>query len=520
MVGRIMFFTLFTLTSLQGMTLGDSLISVSQVSFSSDLEKSIFERLSENESDYFPGLLLFSGADEGQKEQWRRSYEAKLKELRLIKKPKKNEKYVKKVYEFVHDEFLRKYEAIAYFHQIFQNGVYNCVSACALYALVFEDLGIPFTVKETPTHVYIVAYPESEQIGIETTDPIGGFKTFSLGFREAFVGQLADLKLIDRSELNADVNVVFNKYYFTDSDLGAKELIGIQYYNHGISNLQEQKYYEAFLDFQKAYILHPTEQIGELVVSCGILAITTVDYNEWADVELLGFISTMNHPSVGNAEVLGEFSRLLNNQLIKRNDTQFVARAYRLIREKARSDELKSDLDFYYNYENGRKLYNKGSYKKSFPYVLEAFAANPSNQDAENLLVSNINNATVAHSFSSDEILELLEQLYADYPELNSNAHLGSLRMNLYLEAMRDAYIKSEVEKAKMYKKRFEENVEQYKYSYYEHNVGKAYSQGVSYYFKKGWYQSARQVLNEGLKFAPHNQELKMRKYWLDRAQN
>lgn len=498
----------------------DALVSFDELTFSSLQERQVFLDLNSGSTEYFKSLMAFSAIDSAQVEKWERSYNLRIAQFKALKRPKKDAKYVRKIYDFVHAEFLRKYENLAYFDQIFRTGVYNCVSACALYGLVFEDLGVPFVVKETPTHVYIIAYPDTDQIGIETTDPVGGFKTFSPGYKEAFISDLLSAKLIDQSELAAGVNTVFDKYYFTDKELGLKELVGIQYYNHGISALNESDYPTAFKDFQKAYFFHPTEQITDVLTASGILTVSKLQYEVWEDVEMLVFLTKVDDPNIGNNEILGEFSRLMDKQLLNKNDTQFVHKAYKTLSGHVTDSLLQVELDYFYNYERGRMLFNRGNYRLALPFIKTAYAVKPNNFDGENLLVSTVNNALVSNTFTSDEYIGLIEDLYVSFPHLSSNAHLGSLRVGIYLEAMSDAYQNKDVTNAEKYQLMFENAVDEHNYRFQDYAVGKAYSQGITYYFRKGWYKSARALLNSGLKYAPDNSELKMRKFYLDRAQN
>lgn len=60
---------------------------------------------------------------------------------------------------------------------------------------MFDELGIPYSIKETPTHVYLIADPNGEQILIETTDPVKGFAEFSNGFKQNFISTLLAQKL-------------------------------------------------------------------------------------------------------------------------------------------------------------------------------------------------------------------------------------------------------------------------------------------------------------------------------------
>ena len=85
------------------------------------------------------------------------------------KKEKKEKKRIKFIYDAFHDTFLKKYNSSVFFSEIFKNGNYNCVTATALYCYVFEKLDIPYKVKDLPTHVYLIAYPDLYNIKLETT---------------------------------------------------------------------------------------------------------------------------------------------------------------------------------------------------------------------------------------------------------------------------------------------------------------------------------------------------------------
>src|SRR5690606_32752962 len=101
-----------------------------------------------------------------------------------------------------------------------------CVSATALYALAFEELKIPYTVKEQPSHVYLVAHPREEQIVLQTTTPVGGYTAISNEFKMSFVRNLKDNKVISSQEFaSRDNSTLFDEYYFgKNSDIRLLDL--------------------------------------------------------------------------------------------------------------------------------------------------------------------------------------------------------------------------------------------------------------------------------------------------------
>lgn len=89
------------------------------------------------------------------------------------------EKKIKIIFKVVHEKFLVKYSEQCSFLDLFDNGSYNCVTASACYAIVFQQYDIEVAIQELPTHVYLIADPGGENITIESTDPLGDPKTIS-----------------------------------------------------------------------------------------------------------------------------------------------------------------------------------------------------------------------------------------------------------------------------------------------------------------------------------------------------
>lgn len=93
--------------------------------------------------------------------------------------PNANQKReMERLYHAIHDRFLRKYEKLTDFPTTMSTGIYNCVSASMLYALILDIYQIPYAIVEAPEHVFLIAFPETEYIILETTSP--NFRSFQL----------------------------------------------------------------------------------------------------------------------------------------------------------------------------------------------------------------------------------------------------------------------------------------------------------------------------------------------------
>ena len=134
-----------------------------------------------------------------------------LKSQNLHLKPLK--KQIQTIYKSSHSKFFSKYEAEAYFNEIFENGNYNCVTASALYALIFDAFNINYAIKETPTHVYLIADTSNLQTLIESTLPGSGVVTYNEKFKKDYIEYLNANKIIsDKEYKNSTTEELFRTY--------------------------------------------------------------------------------------------------------------------------------------------------------------------------------------------------------------------------------------------------------------------------------------------------------------------
>ncbi|MFY0599239.1 MAG: hypothetical protein JXR03_06175 [Cyclobacteriaceae bacterium] len=496
--------------------------------------KVIFEvkdlKLSKTDSDFlsvytekndFGGYLLIEGYKSSDFERYQTYFDTRIEEFKKTKRPKKEEKYVKGIHEFVKNNFLRIYSDKASFYQLFEAGFYNNITACAIYRMTFEALQIPYAIKRTLSHAYIVAYPDTHQILIETTDLTAGYGEVSQAFKQNFVSHLIDNKLIEYEQITSGYDHLFKKYYFTDKNITPMQLLALHYYNKGLESFEEGDVVKAFEILQKSHVIYPASEINKTMLMISIDHISKAKYDESIDYEMLSFIPLFEDEDIGEEVVVQEFYRALNNSLINRNDTSYASRAYMALRGNLNEKESLEEVDFAYNYERGRVLYNKGKYIPANDFIVKAYKIKPNNTNVETLLTSNINNMFVLNVVTNEEGLDIVENLFAENEGLKSNVLLSKILLSLYLYEMADGFDSRDSETAKNYQEKFESFVESNSIrSYNEFDVGRAYSKGVIYYFRKGWYKSAKSLVNQGLKYAPDNSELRNRKYMLNSNSN
>ncbi len=183
--------------------------------FHSAYEKSIFENILNHKT--FDTLGLFMAIDkeitaEDVLKTKKKFFEQSYNFYNTYNRNKPLSKFIKDLFNFVHTSYLRRYDADVYFNSIDKNGNYNCVTASAFYSLFFNRYNILYSIKESPTHVYLIADPGTFNIKIETTSPTEGYSMPDEKFKRSYLDYLLETKSITKEEIaNDGVTVTFEK---------------------------------------------------------------------------------------------------------------------------------------------------------------------------------------------------------------------------------------------------------------------------------------------------------------------
>lgn len=431
---------------------------------------------------------------------------------------KKNDKKVKTLYADIHEKFLTKYEDKNHFEDIFHRGYYNCVSATALYGIIFQELGIPFAIKESPQHVYLVAYPDQERLIVETTTPNSNFVlSVNPQLKESFVRMLRDNKLITQSEFNSSsTNALFDKYYFKDqSNITLVQLIGIQYANEGLYLLGEKQYAKAFGQFEKAYLFYPNERHGYLSMIAGAQAVNNRKNFDQNIATLLGKLSRYTSYGITEEMIKGDFQNGIQELLFDKGEKEQLAAFYDTLTSFVTDVAFKEELSFQYNYEIGRFFYNQARYKDAISYFEKAVGLKPNHLQATSIFISTA--SYTLRNKSNEEILTSLEEYKEKHPALLQNNIFNEMLSLTYLKEFEQGYEANDPVRGEKYRVMFESFIKEHSDLQLDHYaIGKSYSAGVVYFFKKGQQSKARVLISQGMKVSPENHELKMRSRMLN----
>jgi len=491
----------------------DSLVSLKDLKFSSDFERQNFlEYFKDKDHSHIPDFLLATDPtmDESRAQKVKKEIIALVNSLRIegVEK-KKPAKKIKQIYDFIHLAILRKYELETRFYEVFSTGTYNCVTATALYALIFDALKIPYEIKEKPTHVYLLAYPNVENIIVETTTPLFGYLTFDATYKQNFINTLKSVKLIGQAELGQkSTDELFNQYYFRDQKIDLLELVGIHYMNDALFRNGHGDQLGSYRQIEKGYLFYRSSRSEFLLMNFGLQVVEKEKLSPKEKSILVAKLSRYRELGVTPDMIKGEFSNLTQEVLFRNNDKSLYRECYQLFLAGIQDKELSDDISYIYFYENGRAAYNQGNIFRSKPYFQKALNLQPNNVDLNRIFISVL--TTTLHSKDNKMKLDSIKYYQTIYPSLKEYSALNSFAAIVCLAQFQEDFEIGHPEEGNKYRMEFEEIVKSNKdMTLDESQIGDAYDEAVKYYINKGQKTKAREVLMKGLSFAPGNFRLK-----------
>ena len=493
-------------------------IHCSAQKYISDFEKTIFQSYQKDSTDFsfIQGLFAIDSVSSSFIEHSISLIDAEILKMPMReKKEKKEKKRIKFIYDAFHNTFLKKYNSSVFFSEIFKNGNYNCVTATALYCYVFEKLDIPYKVKDLPTHVYLIAYPDLYNIKLETTVPgeYGYYAPNEKNIKRA-IDELISMKLITPDELNEKgYKNMYESYFYGNSALNKESLIGIQYYNKSIFDLIEEDFLTAENNIQKSLVFYQSP-------------LSLIYYN---DLKLYN-LDNYEFDTIDEVMKLFEvFNNTENKDLLKKSKIEYYV--YKI------TSNDNNDIDFLKKVDEAIKAINKEGVKNTFSEALYQYIVDSETADfnfesalefGKKLLAINPKNKVgqSAISFSVWKISSLkeskkkamafIEDAYVTFPFLENDKKYMTVKAITLGEMVVFELKKRNVDGAEKYLKKLEELLDNKKeslmiqtsfYSYIYLTAGR-------YFYGKNRFAEAKALFKKGLKYVPENEELQKMYRW------
>lgn len=414
---------------------------------------------------------------------------------------KKKTKYI---FKHIHDRFFKKYDIEAYFPEIFKTGIYNCVTATAFYAYAFDYFDVPYQIKETPTHVFLVAYPEKHNIYIETTDPgkLGSFAPSESIIKNA-VDDIISHKLITREYVNeVGYNKAFNTYYYGDENISKTNLLGIQYYNKTIGNINKEKYKNAYYDLVKSAILYNNKKVGLLNDFLIRVILEKTDFQKIKNFKW--FLTAIEN--IEDKDFLKyKFNSVIFNSNFEEKELDIIEKGIFAIKKENLKTTFLEQL-YSYRAEISAK---KQRQKLTLFYAEKIYSLNKDNLTAKNYIAKS-KIFTLAQKNLTEDRLSDLQKILEIYPFVKDFGDYLSYKIYLHSYLSYNSFNRDNFENALTHLKKVENLIDSHSgdVGYNEQTVGNVFGAVGAYFYRKGDIDKAKKYLNMGLAHSPDNESI------------
>jgi Tfp pilus assembly protein PilF len=493
----------------------DSLkLNLSNLYFETENERIVFSNLNQEEKSI---ISLFFSLDKDFKEEDITAFNQKINStaLNILNSgliQKSELKTIKKIYPIIHDAFFKKYEENVFLYETLKNGKYNCITASIIYSFIFNRLNIPNEVKVTPTHVYLIAYPKTSKIVIETTYPTNGFIELTPQFKLDFINSLKENKLIDVTEYNSSsLDVLFDKYYIENHSVDLKQLAALQYYNKGVFYQDEKKYKLSMQTFEKAYYLYNYKQIYDALQNSYLFYYSETENTKEESIDILFKIYKYGGGVIKDKAMTEKFEYYIRQQYEEGNLLK-VDSLYYLFKNNISSKEANEEIIFKHHFYKVRENYLKSSKNNELMLSIDTcLIIRPNNREVQTLAVYLIIlKLTQGSDYTVME--KQAEEFNIRYPFLLDNKGMIMFQSELYARIAMRSFKENDIVNGEKYLVKFEKYYAEKQFPEVEKmTIAYAYAEAGAAYFRKNKMQKAKEVILKGLDFAPDNFELKER---------
>lgn len=424
----------------------------------------------------------------------------------------KSDRKLKKIYDVVHDHFLKKYNPSAHFGDFIVNGEYNHLSASILFAYVLESLSVPYQMTQYPEHVFVTANPGTNGVKFETINLTTGVYFISDQSKQRTVLDLIKNGYMDQSyAIRVGVEKAFDEFMYGKEDISLKEAVGVLYFNRGMGEIEAGAMPSAYADFYKSDILYPGLK-NEYFKNIALFGMTNnFKYNDIAEWHALTSLdnSRMGTDNLKNYTA-GMFQNFINDNLLNAGHVDKVAEVYNYLHSSITDTALRKQISKIYFVQSANYYVIINKYDEAFDCAIVAYQLEPNNP----IILSNLEKLITqkyGYLTPTTQSLNTFDAFISKHPVLKNDAIIEHIYEYFYGVLGNEAYLKGNSVTGEKYMKTMVDFLEAHPENNDDRNnivIAGLFSAASTYYFKKQQRQKAIEVLKTGLKYVPTDGEL------------
>jgi len=427
-------------------------------------------------------------------------------------------KRIKKIFAATQKKYLQNYYHYAFFPGLASENHFNCVTGTALFAIIFDELDIPYHVVEVPQHVYLIAYPDTYSIGIESTSERDGVYTWTEQTKREAVGFLIAIEKVTEAEVELKgYTKIIEDFFYSNTQLNFEELAGIHFINRAIYFSDKKKYTEALEFIRLARTLYHDESLDFLEASILGYRMEETLAEDLKIVDYMTRYYAVLNDKPEKQRTLGNFDFVISEALIKRKDIAFVDSSVALVMQN-----LKDTTDQYLFLavvEENKAIwhYNRGKTKDAFIAAEKAYAYNPQNRNLEDLLAAAIIPQLEAMDGEYADVADAMNAFLMKYPFLKEAPRFVNFTVIIYAIMASELFFENEFYEAQKYLLLMESllNNPEIDLDEISWDVGDAYSEASTYHFRQKNYLEANRLIDLAIQYDPESATHLVRKNYI-----
>lgn len=498
--------------------------------YTTDYEKQVLNDVNASHFELF--MISDSTCSEQKTAAAKKQFDAFISELKASKILKQSEeKTIRALHKQVHERFLTRYRALVDFNEIFVSGEYNCVSSTALFALVLEELEIPYYVQEQPGHVLIMAYPNTSNITVEMTTVKNAFVIPPRKDINRAIANLLELQLVTPKQVKAMGDVAVYDLFFNErSKLTINQLIGIQFFNHAITSVNNDQTERSLSEICKAERFYDVYRTKILKSELLLDVVEKQDFKSLGSLPYLFEFGNMN--KYKHAYIIYGYASFINDRLIADGNRPLADSSLVLVNRIVKDTNLLNDLTGIYYLGMADYFSKARKHEKALEYSEMAYKSSPNNSFIKSSLLDQISYHLSVKYLSDeeyseeeeeldeeelDEEIETAEKFYSEinkysikYPYLDSNNRFILLKLYANIDFSMNYYKENDGLNGKKYFDISESLIDRItdKELIDEDYLGWLYAECATYLFRQHKYNEAVKTIENGLKIDPDHEVL------------
>jgi hypothetical protein len=435
---------------------------------------------------------------------------ANLRADRITRKSTK--KQIQRIADYVERELLRDRTDYAPLQDLFRNGTFTQASVTALYALIFEQLGIPFEIRVDLWEVYLVADPTRRAVALFAPGKRRRTAKREQSFIEAYNQFVAALYPNDHGEPTAgSFEARFHRNYFAPgATLDIRQLSAFMRYREGLHQYGQRAYAAALYALEAA--LRLDDRVAYRLLRRAAL-IQLADQNSSHSREALFYLFQLWQESPRDGHLRDEFVRRFiegAKQLETEEDLIPFDRLYGYLHRKMISDPvLLRQLSEIYLLQKARFFARRGQVDQVAVYVDSLYRIKPNDptiQDAVGRIVA----WSLRGKREYTDGLNQLSDFKRRYPFLATHPAFTDMQLFYQAEHVRALYDREQTSLGNNALQQFDTMLAQAGGQTARSDLWTvtAYLAASNHFFRMGEYTTARQLLEKADRLVPGNHYL------------